>query len=216
MPVPSWSPIPDSDIDPDSPLTSSLLTRLRDQWAAFFGVDPTAATPPPFDFPPSQFVVDSMAFEVISRIGGSTGTTTGIEFQVCDLAKALENHDCGDSLVSTSLFGAVTTWRMEGFSVTYSAGAPTSLDFRFLLISGALTYLDSGLMCASSGVVQLPLDDTYNALLHTSLFSGVDFVRAKARLSSGIVYLQFQVKSSGAHGGQVNVDITTKSFQSRG
>ena len=40
----TWTTIPDSDIDPDSPITTGLMTALRDNVAAAFAGDPGAPT----------------------------------------------------------------------------------------------------------------------------------------------------------------------------
>ena len=56
MPVPSYNLIADSEIDPESPLTSSLFFRLRDNWLAVFGIDNTDPAPAPA-LPPSVMKV---------------------------------------------------------------------------------------------------------------------------------------------------------------
>lgn len=45
MTVPTYSVIANSEIDPESPITTSLVTRLRDNPLALFQIDPATSTP---------------------------------------------------------------------------------------------------------------------------------------------------------------------------
>lgn len=45
MPIPNYAVILDDEIDPDSPITSSLMFRLRDNPLALFGIDPSDPSP---------------------------------------------------------------------------------------------------------------------------------------------------------------------------
>lgn len=92
MPVPSYTVIADSEIDPESPITSSLMFRLRDNVLSLLGVDP--ATPSPSlapqgflrnkqDFTANgSFVVPSgVSVVVIKMTGGGGGGGGGGNYE---------------------------------------------------------------------------------------------------------------------------------------
>ena len=133
MPVPVWSPIPDSMVAPEAPVSSDLMTRLRDQWASVFGYDPTAERAPAFTLPASKFLGGAAS---AFHARGTGATATSAEFVVSNVADPIEwielAHDGADAHTGVLPYLNMPSYSFEIqlMEVIYSAGAPTGVRLR--------------------------------------------------------------------------------------
>lgn len=199
MPVPTWTPIPDSMVAPEAPVSSDLMTRLRDQWASVFGFDPTSPTQPPFTLPASTEVASGTLFFQGQAYSTSFTTSEYIISVVSDPVEWLELENIAGAPYGNG--SSATEWKMIPHfidtnnsqvviaavnltlvDVIYSAGAPTGVRIRgcgdSAVGSGSSTMFD----------VTVPLTNTYTTLV---AISGGN-LQAKARATSTDVYLQMR------------------------
>lgn len=209
MTVPTWSKIFDSEIDPESPITSSLIFRLRDNICAVLGIDPASVTVPTVPYPQSQIRCRRIG-KFVSRPTSLSYATTS-ENLVCAIGAAMEKNDIQNAqAISPAATPPITqvvpefpysiqlmtdtqlqdTWLLSGPYITYVGGVPDSLDLQFIrdISQGSATY--SGTLDATSGVIQLPLDNAY----HPILSGGSACIQAKARATSTDIYLQMEAR----------------------
>lgn len=220
MPVPSWTAIPDSMVAPEAPVSSDLMTRLRDQWASFLGVDPTSVTQPPFALPASYQKVETSDF--LSATGGLGATITTGEALVATIADDVEDiqvsnfqntaYDNTGRVEFDTLSGNFLAYKssattvgpnaaiMTAMSVDYTAGAPVSMTFWLIQSDGSFV---------STTV-------TANNTYQTILTVGSITLEAKVRLTSTQVFLTLRSPAvSASHHAEIRLPFVTKSFQSK-
>lgn len=208
MPVPAWAKIDDNEVDEESPITESLMTRLRNQWAAFMGVDPTSVTKPAFTLPASNLEVKESS---VLHASSSTGVDETAEIVVSDTtddAEDIQVYGTVNTSVSPYAFTRVsdTPYEITAIDVIYSSGAPTGVRF-FYRANGA-PYLSGGGACSS---YTAPLDNTY----HDGIVVGSAKVQIKARASGSLVYSRFKCIGANPLDTVVAIAVTRKSFKSK-
>jgi hypothetical protein len=202
MPVPSWNPILDNEIDPESPITASLMQRLRDNICAVLGIDPLSPTVPTVPYPPSQ-----LACVAEAEFYAAAGASTTSEIVVSDLAEPFEKIDLESTRSEVSnltdpdipynrvgflLDGHFTYanqngvlnletcwWMVTPPKIVYVSGSPDSLQMRIRRVGGNTA------VAPSTSTISIPLDNTYH---NYTVFD------AKARATSTDVYLQLRSK----------------------
>jgi hypothetical protein len=221
MPVPSWAAIPDADVDLESPLTESLMQRMRNQWAAFMGVDPTSVTQPAFTLPASTQNVENSYY--LTASGGTGAWATTAEATVSVVADDIEDMQIGQGIyyLSTyhgilvphftqSLATAGISYRaaqIVSINVPYVTGVPQSVDVFFVTES---------LASAGSSTVSLPIDDAWHSLVNFA--SGRLEIEGKARGTATHVYLTLRAKTDGNDGDSgpvIRFPFVRKSFKSK-
>lgn len=179
MPVPTYSVIADSEIDPESPITESLMRRLRDNVLAVLGIDP--ATPSPsFTLAPSYMTrTDSSTHSIVTN--GPTVTGTEVSF-ARELSASETFKFSGYSISEGGLYGPEQI-NVTRFELVWSAGAPTSL------------IVDTD----EPQSVTIAVDNAYHAIDSGTYNSGSNTytVEAKVRYSGGIAYIQFRISCTG-------------------
>jgi hypothetical protein len=221
MPVPSYNLIADSEIDPESPLTSSLFFRLRDNWLAVFGIDNTDPAPAPA-LPPSVQKTALVVFAASSTSIGAVMTTA--EHIVSTIAEAIEtvdvvpgiilsplhSNDSNSATTSVCLFHRPTTgdpwslWKaydVSSIEVQYASGAPTGVRV--------------------NDVATLTLANTWQTIA-SNIFATGHNLEGKARADSDFVYLQLRINSSaqgpsagGFRENHLLVKATVKSYKAK-
>lgn len=219
MSIPSYNLIPDSDIDPESPITSSLMFRLRDNWMSLFGIDTTDPAPA-IKLPPST--QEQGQFSWHTATGGSGATVTSAESILSVITDDVEDwslgqpysapYDTGNS-VRVYLASHFCTWHdngaasiiaawvgLAGVSVIYSSGNPTGVQIHWVQEDSP-----------ASGTATITLANTFQTVRN----SGGIHVQAKARSDGTNVYIQFRLIASAPYKPVINVPLVRKSFRSK-
>lgn len=198
MPVPGYSVIDDNEIDPESPITSSLMFRLRDNILSILGIDNTDPAPV-FTLPPSS-LVNSLQTVYATWTNSSNATETITEM-ICGVrANAVETVEMlAESALWVAAGGVVNLFALE---TKYTAGVPSSVD----------TYVGAPGSIGSNPitVTNLPLDNAWHQIWATSGRS----IDGKARYDATYVYIQFRINypSGIATAQQSNPSFFIKSF----
>jgi len=213
MPIPTYSVIADNEIDPESPLTTWLMFRLRDNALAVLGIDP-ADPAPVFTIPPS---VQEAAGAGVLFASGSGATATTAEFVISEIAddvEWLELSNDGDnttgSLVPHSFQRDSTPTMIDGYmfdgynihsiDVVYSLGVPTGVRFRV----GQTRVIGTSTRATTDTTVTL-----------TNTYQGIGgILSAKCRATASQVFLTLRVAAGGAFT-TVCVPFTRRSFKSK-
>lgn len=205
MTVPAWSRIFDSEIDPESPLTSSLITRLRDNVLAILNIDP-ADPAPVFTIPPSVLKIAQsglLTAHLTSSATSDTMTTSEVIIStIAEDVEVLKIAYCRLLVASPTITDPVVEF--GDIDVVYSSGAPTGV--RIQNTSGTM--------------ITLPLTNTFTPV-YTRNFSGEGDTQLslKTRADSTHVYLQARVETGTpyAYGMTSNFDMlfTLSNFKSK-
>jgi len=225
MPVPSYNVIADSEIDPESPITSSLMFRLRDNVLAILSIDP-ADPAPVFTIPPSRQAVESA---LVPSVGFSkNATVTGAEIIVSAVADDVEEHEVVYGVISgVQDHGGGLEVNFEGMfyhiEVPYASGSPLSVIIRGRL--GATTSYGGGVSVSGSlaGSITtikdatIKLTNTWQTLVQYKISSDITYLEAKARADSNYVYLQLRTCTPNitSMSGSANLVVVRKSFKSK-
>lgn len=211
MPIPTWTAIPDSMVAPEAPVSSDLMTRLRDQWASVFGFDPTSVTQPPFTLPFSK--QDVQESNVYFAAGG-VGTITASERVLSVIATSVEDWQSGNAISAftyafTASGGFAKQYGIISANANYVSGAPTSVD---IAVHDALG--------GSVSVVNVTDTNTYQTIKSYSDGGGNTLtIQAKMRVTSTTAYLQLRstttVQALESVGQTVLLPFTRKSFLSK-
>lgn len=207
MPVPSYQVILDNEIDPESPGTSSLFFRLRDNVLAILGIDPAEANPV-MQMPPSQLVMDDFVRSSFSMStgGGGTRTNESAEFKISRIAAGVERVEVlseNFTLTTTSPSTENTTIQIVNIEPVYSEGVCTGVKVQGRVSAiGASHNIDGGLINTSSftsGVITLT--NTYQDITRISDDAGSDdlHLAGKARADADFVYIQFRFELEEGH-----------------
>jgi len=205
MPVPSYNLIADSEIDPESPITSSLMFRLRDNWMSVFGIDttdpaPAPALPPSFQtmqyeydwfasgsgngtFTASEYIVSTIASTAIEDIqitGGRWSQTTIVDTSPNPVGPG--GHFRIVSYTAGPEYNAGAGHSVCGIHVVYSSGNPTSVR-----------------VATTAGSANITLANTWQAVASFSTGGTTYAIQAKARATASEVYLQFRMVISGSN-----------------
>lgn len=216
MPVPSYNVIADSEIDPESPITSSLMFRLRDNWLAVFGIDNTDPAPAPALPPSFQTMIEEINWEA-SGVRGSAGTTTFTtpEHIVSNLTHAIEDVQV-----------TAPRWNFDNFEGSGGWLAPSGHFMSYVVEENAGPDLPSHGMVGGQGNSLKGIHVVYSASAPTGVrvattlgsktitlantwqtvgsveFTGRSYeytytLQAKARATASQVFLQFRATISG-------------------
>jgi hypothetical protein len=180
MAIPTYAVIADSEIDPESPLTSSLMFRLRDNILALLGIDP--ATPSPtmnigesVDSPRNYLDFGHRSYgynasynydsdeEVISEISGAS-------------SEHLEIVDTPPQITMSG--GATINLYLGAITVPYVTLAPQAIEIRY-----------RGDSTSDWTLFTSPNDNTYRTLL---TWGSYNHIQVKSRITSTQVFLQFR------------------------
>jgi hypothetical protein len=234
MPVPSYTPIADSEIDPESPITSSLIQRLRDNWLSLFGIDPSDPAPV-IGLPSSILGVGSTGrWNAWVQSGGTTSAEEIISV-ILDSVEWMELRHSASSGMSdnpastltnngnvhphfsfgtpysdyTTIGGGIyqifTNVRLV--QTIYSSGNPTGVR---IVLDETIHYVDGGgtlNVTQTSHDVTVPLTNTF-VTIRTSTFGTI---QAKARALSGQVLLTWNA-SSAATGIVIDIPFNRRVF----
>jgi hypothetical protein len=214
MPIPTYSVIADSEIDPESPITTSLMFRLRDNVLAILGIDP--ATPSPvFTIPPST--LEAVGPDCMFDQGyGATVTTNEVVVSV--IADDVEWVELMQDVVTVGPTGDVLAhlgyhnntpliivgWNLQLIDVIYASGAPTGVRIMASRISITAAV---GSPTRTSYDVTITLANTFQTVI-----SGV--LTAKARATATDVYLQLRLVDGGLQS-WISVPFNRRSFKSK-
>lgn len=226
MTVPVWAAIPDSMVAPEAPVSSDLMTRLRNQYAAFLGVDPTAVSQPPFALPASVAkVTSSDCFYAVGTLGTARTTSDMVVSNVAD-----DNEDiqiqaytpqtgvgifggaglAGNIFMYTTEGGAQGpfVYTIQGIEVIYAALSATDIKFYITATNG------------STSTVTIPIDNAYHNIIVRTFSNDFEYLLGKAHVTSGQVFLQLKIDAHssglpGSYQGCIAIPFALKSFQSK-
>lgn len=130
MPVPTYSPILDSELQAGDDALSTIFVRLRDNPLAVFGVDTT--DPAPTVDPPRQFVYDKHGVDSPYINNASVDTTvTGAWVDLCD--ESLVGHRCSlEAAIAIQIKRNAAPSEVQSFlfvSGTPATGSPPAGDY---------------------------------------------------------------------------------------
>lgn len=215
MPIPTYSVIDDNEIDPESPLTTSLMFRLRDNVLAVLGIDP-ADPAPVFTIPPSVEKAEGVGVFFAQGYGASDTTAEQI---VSVIADDVEWIELGNAGYAGAIGGAGvlphigahdntpelnTGYNISLIEVLYSASVPTGV--RIVAHWAAITATPSSPAITTYDVT-ITLANTYQ-----NVISGI--MDAKARATATEVYLQLR-RDAGGLQTYIMVPFNRRSFKSK-
>jgi hypothetical protein len=234
MTVPTWSKIFDSEIDPESPITSSLIFRLRDNICAVLGIDPASVTVPTVPYPQSQL---SSEIPSLFAVQLPSSPATSSENLIINIAAAMEKSDIAPSeLIPEELatrYGCAHLYiGLDGGGsgllyneyfigapkLVYAAGVPDSVAIPFRRNTTRVnTAYYSGTLDAATGTISLPLDNAYHTIASAETSGSGYIMQAKARATSTDIYLQFRCdKPSGTSSwGEVHFMHTRHAYEAK-
>lgn len=231
MTTPAWAAIPDADVAPEAPLSSDLLTRIRNQAAAMLQYDPTSTGLPAFSLPASGIQVADTTL-MFAKTSGPSSTVDTAEALVAHLAEALnDNHivnGVGDPLTgcpgSVSFFGGTGVANMGilhilDINVIYASGSPSALRiFMDVPQAGANGGSPTTIHSATSPV-DLPLDNAFHDMVTVEENSADPYrvaLQGRARATSTDIYLTIRAMATrAAFVTLVNFSIVRKTLVAR-
>jgi hypothetical protein len=197
MPVPSYAVIADSEIDPESPVTSSLMFRLRDNILAILGIDPSDPTP--------TFTLSPSLLQLVetTTLVAAAGTDTA-EARISHLADSVEENLIASlsanpySVHIESTGGAgVLNLKIDGADVHYASGSPDGITITATQI-GARTIGGTGplngLTAYQTTNYLVPSDNAWHVLVNDG---AVNTFQVKCRATSTDLYLTFRSAPGG-------------------
>lgn len=206
MAVPTYRQIADSEIDPNSPITSRLVTALRNNVLALLGID-TATASPTFTLPPSsEAVSDVLTFSAVANDTATTSTLTisvranALEtWRVAAPAVLFDSGATNDHLAQHAGWGGLDEGVViDNIEAVYVSGTPSSVKVAWS-DSAHITSTVSAM--PSNGIATIPLTDTWTAV--RNMPGGNAFFEAKASYDATNVYLTFRMRDT-AGGTQKN------------
>lgn len=211
MPVPTYSRIDDSEIDPESPITTSLMTRLRDNFLAIMGID-TTATAPSFTLPASymaavRHAAQRMDFDDDTSHAGAEITLT----QHSDPSELIViGRASGTSLINSDEYAE---FNIDSINVVYSAGSPTGVRFTGFVHSTHVPVTAYDVFTPFD--VTLTLTNTWQTVVED--YPTNSRLQAKLRADSTYTYLTLRtdVDNVGTCSGTFYFSLTIKRFQSK-
>jgi hypothetical protein len=227
MPIPTWSVIADNEIDPESPITTSLMFRLRDNVLAVLGIDP-ADPAPVFTIPPSTERAELASSWYAS---GSSGALTAAEQIVSVIDDDVEwielGHDAFWQNVTASYnvggvcphvgsFDGITEhgifYAMEVtlVDVLYSAGVPTGVR----VVVNSKEHTGSFTFVREVYDVTITLANTWQTIFPNMGSTSSDF-QGKARATSTEVYLQLRITGAIDQTDFIDIPFNRRSFKSK-
>jgi hypothetical protein len=231
MPIPTWSVIADNEIDPESPITTSLMFRLRDNVLAVLGIDP-ADPAPVFTIPPSVAKAELNDIFYAAASGAAVATAEMIVSVLADDVEWIElahsgyqaTDDVPDLTVggvsphvgSLSLPGSgnpsalVGSTELSLIDVIYSSGVPTGV--RIASRTKRAVYSTSA-WTISAADVTVTLANTWQTI-HANFSGSVD-LQAKARATATEVYLQLRTNAGIYSRDFIDIPFNRRSFKSK-
>ena len=200
MAVPTWSPITDAEIQPEQPVSSSLITRLRNQWASVWGVDPASVSQPAISLPPSQIFQEF--YQAAESYGTGAGVSTFTEFELMDLTKGMRSTIFNSIYVSSNDLMFIDA--IYAANPKYTAG----------VISDVTVVLKKTLVSTTSyQTIDIPVNNSYTNIMYSGPSS---FVAVKIRVSGDKLYMQFQSDAAGGAGSQACIVSLTRGYYVNG
>lgn len=196
MTIPTYSRIDDSEIDPESPVTSSLMFRLRDNLLALLKID-IGETSPTFNIVPSILqIADISQYIAAAAVGGTTLDTS--EFIVSVRSAQCETIEIGAVGALTETGGAYPTppshfmgyqstagrfvrGTISAISAVYSATVPSSVRVVGHMSANASPQFD----------VSLPLDNAFHTIKQGATTH--EELQGRARYDATNVYLTLRL-----------------------
>lgn len=229
MAVPTYNPIADSEIDPESPITSSLMRRLRDNFLALFGIDPTDPAPV-IGLPPSY--ITSVTDGVMSAQGGAGASTTftSNEIEISDTTYQLESIFVVRGRSGTVGGSASTDFNIALGNVFWSVSDADILNFALDFIetqysSGTVT----GVRIAATNLAQSISDpgpasfdviitptNTFQTLSTDTIDGSKTYtLEGRVRLDSDKTYLSLRMSVSSAGWAGIDAPCFVKAFRNK-
>lgn len=209
MPVPTYQVIADNEIDPESPITSSLLFRLRDNWLAFFGLDPSTPSPT-FTLPPSTLVFQDVYYAFYGVNSANLFQAIIGPFPIGDSNWAMALNDLLGSLTITHAPNGQAVFVLFGVEVQYVSGVPTNALIYWRMNSAPPSNMTPAYTNGQQGVWTIPIGAGFVEIYacRTPLH---DHFQIRATLIGTVTFLEFmfyRVDSTG--GGQIVASFTNK------
>ena len=206
MAIPTWSRILDTELDAESPITESLMKRLYKNMFAVLGLDYDQASKPVFQLVPSMLHRGSVNDFLADSTFGSYAYTNDVAVSVTD-SQALELGTCFGGRHNLFMFDCndgttnILALQMAGIEVDWSVGSPTNVVLTFMVTNRALAGgIDAGSFATNtSGVVGIPVNNSYYALWQYSKGLLNIEVSAKAQVVGNLVYLRFRLWAAGSY-----------------
>lgn len=209
MTIPTFDFIASTEIDPEKPITSSLMYRMVYNWMAVLGID-DADHDPVMTLPPSVMK---------QTLGGSfvlIGAGTSAEIAISDVSGVCEAIHIGQGMAvqyaatdkipchfAEAAGGGVVAVVFTNIEVVYSSGSPTSVTIN----TDQSTYSGGELASMTSYSDSIPLTNTFTTL------SSYGSLQAKARATSTQVLMTMKITGSGNH--NLHLPISVKSFKNK-
>ena len=213
MPVPVWQEILDTEIDPESPITASLMQRLRDNPLALLGIAPDDPAPV-MTLPPSAM------FPLYRSVCTAPFNDNSLAYSnevICSIRTAatelFHNHSGAWSAnYITNSWTSVFSGNIWAIDTKYAEGSPESVDV-FLSYSGR-----GGIAppVSGTGTVNVPLTNTYTLLASRGGYP--QNLWMKARFDADYVYAQFQTQMPNGNsgtGGALVIPYTIRGFKNK-
>ncbi len=219
MAVPTYQRILDSEIDPESPITASLLQRFRNNLCALFNIDPATVTPSA-SFQPSTLRATNGS--VIRAQANGTTVTSG-EIIVSEISSAMEQFLPGPVsppedppyasgripyhfftlFQYTGAYDTIRYWSIRGVTCTYASGVPISVTLSALALPALavpMGYTESPVINANGDFsATIPVDSAFHVIYSTSLAGSGGTLEMKARADASFVYLSFRFGGYGPY-----------------
>lgn len=208
MPIPSYSPIADNEIDPESPITSSLLFRLRDNILSILGIDPSNPSPV-FTLAPSALVTDTATVADEAQTNVDTRELSAIvsrDGNACEyVEREYHNGTATTGLIDATIVENGNPSRnaqvyIHTVEIVWSSGTPTSI-----VLDGVITQTPEAPIATFPYTFNI--DGSYYDLAWIGGSSN-GRIAVKAVHSTGVVTLY--VKTYRLGGTNINLTINTR------
>lgn len=222
MAVPTFTLLTEAQFDPGKPMTQEIGLALWRNWMAVFGIDDTDASP-------VLTLAPSAIRTVATTIYQTKDTTLTTDNAISDLAAACETNiqmrAAGDGApysgygphchVGNNSVGYMD-FDITGLDCNYSGGSPNGVNMTIIQYARAFSggsEVFSALSNLTPTATVVPLDNAWHDLIGNG--SNV-FFSAKARSSSGILYLQLKMPTVTTSTSYINFINTRKAYLYKG
>lgn len=215
MSVPTYSKIDDNEIDPESPITSSLMTRLRNNVLALLGVDTTASSPAVVFQPSFIQTSDVGVTRLTAKPSGSTDSAETVISRVASTFESVEivRGRSDDETPWTDTIPQASWAMVDGavfagngnagdilaIDINYSSGVPSTATIRYSLVGTPRT--TTSLTVAIDGAYHTFRSSYFNAQL-----------QVKFRALSGLVYMQWRSVEASGDWGLINITHIVRKY----
>lgn len=207
MSIPTYSRIDDSEIDSESPITDALMSKLRNNNLALFGVDTVDTAPVVAGFPALEAYADHVT---------ELGTELTVSSIPYDIQAAIHVdgrfYAIGSSSDGNIAYAAAAAVSISSASVVFSGASPTHIRIGGVS-GGAWSAPNTSDEAAARGLASaqahaadsafstaIPITNTWTTVVTASAaangVSATVVVQAKARATSSAIYLQLRCPSA--------------------